>query len=198
PEKHAVSVHESGHALVAALSPHADPIAKVTILPAGMSLGATELLPADERRLYPESYLQDSLAVRLGGRAAELIVLGEVSSGAANDLDGATELATRMVREFGMSALGPVGFARAPANLGYPVDQSRPYAEGTQWLIDEEVIRLLREAEGRALDLLRNHGDALERLASRLVEVESIDGNEVYDILASSAAGVSTNGSKHE
>jgi cell division protease FtsH len=196
-EKHAVAVHESGHALVAALSPHADPIAKVTILPAGMSLGATELLPADERRLYPESYLQDSLAVRLGGRAAESIVLGEASSGAANDLEGATELATHMVRELGMSSLGPVGFA-SPSAAGLVTGQGRPYAEGTQWLIDEEVIRLLREAEQRALELLRGHLGALEQLSRHLVEVETVDGAEVYDVLASTTVDVPGNGSTPE
>ena len=110
-EKHAVAVHESGHALVAALSEHADPVAKVTILPAGQTLGVTEQLPEAERHLYSEDYLHDTLAVRLGGRAAELVVLGQGSTGAANDLAGATELATRMVREFGLSpALGPVGY----------------------------------------------------------------------------------------
>ena len=98
-EKRSVAVHESGHALVAALSPHADPVAKVTILPAGQALGVTEQLPEDERHLYSESYLEDSLAVRLGGRAAELLVFGEASSGAASDLVGATDLATRMVRD---------------------------------------------------------------------------------------------------
>src|SRR5262249_53494387 len=102
-EKHAVAVHEAGHALVATLSPNADPVEKVTILPAGQALGVTEQLPDDERHLYPESYLKDSLAVRLGGRAAELVVLGEPSSGAGSDLVGATELATRMVRDYGMS-----------------------------------------------------------------------------------------------
>ncbi|HEV7208283.1 MAG TPA: ATP-dependent zinc metalloprotease FtsH, partial [Mycobacteriales bacterium] len=108
-EKHAVAVHEAGHALVAALSEHADPVAKVTILPAGMALGVTEQLPLTERHLYSEGYLTDSLAVRLGGRAAELIVFGEGSTGASNDLAGATDLATRMVREFGLSPeLGPV------------------------------------------------------------------------------------------
>src|SRR5262249_33652441 len=111
-EKHSVAVHESGHALVAALSPNADPVAKVTILPAGQALGVTEQLPEDERHLYPESYLKDSLAVRLGGRASELLVLGEASSGAASDLASATDLAVRMVRDYGMSKrLGPVGFA---------------------------------------------------------------------------------------
>ena len=110
-EKHAVAVHEAGHALVAALSEHADPVAKVTILPAGQALGVTEQLPLVERHLYGEDYLHDSLAVRLGGRAAELVVLGQGSTGAANDLASATELATKMVREFGLSpALGPVGY----------------------------------------------------------------------------------------
>ncbi len=110
-EKHAVAVHESGHALVAALSEHADPVAKVTILPAGQALGVTEQLPLVERHMYGEDYLYDSLAVRLGGRAAELVVLGQGSTGAGNDLAGATDLATKMVREFGMSSvLGPVGY----------------------------------------------------------------------------------------
>src|SRR5207237_3399159 len=102
-EKKAVAVHESGHALVAALSEHADPVEKVTILPAGRALGVTEQLPVDERHLYPESYLLDSLAVSLGGQAAERLVLGEPSTGASNDLARATQLATRMVREFGRS-----------------------------------------------------------------------------------------------
>ena len=194
-EKHTVAVHESGHALVAALSAHADPIAKVTILPAGTSLGATELLPADERRLYPQSYLQDSLAVRLGGRAAELIVLGEPSSGAANDLDGATDLASHMVREFGMSALGPVGLGARSAD-GLIPGQGRGYAEATQQHIDEEVIRLLQDAEKRALELLRANRGALERLARRLVEVETIDGTEVYEMLSPCATGTSRNGSQ--
>src|SRR6266699_461285 len=106
-EKHAVAVHESGHAVVAALSEHADPVAKVTILPAGQTLGVTEQLPLVERHMYGEDYLYDSLAVRLGGRAAELVVLGQGSTGAANDLAGATDLATKMVREFGLSQALP-------------------------------------------------------------------------------------------
>jgi cell division protease FtsH len=180
-EKHAVAVHESGHALVAALSDHADPVAKVTILPAGQALGVTEQLPADERHLYPESYLKDSLAVRLGGRAAELLVLGEASSGAASDLAGATDLATRMIREYGMSPrLGPVGFASgSPMYLGTEEVRSRPYADETQKVIDEEVSKLLREAEQRALDLLGNHRPALDRLVADLLEHETVDGAAV-------------------
>ena len=157
-EKHAVAVHESGHAIVAALSEHADPVAKVTILPAGQALGVTEQLPLVERHMYGEDYLHDSLAVRLGGRAAELVVLGQGSTGAANDLAGATDLATKMVREFGLSkTLGPIGYPEGGSvflGSGGPGMSSRPFAEATQAEIDKEVAELLREAEKRAVDLL--------------------------------------------
>jgi len=181
-EKRAVAVHEGGHALVAVFSEHADPVAKVSILPAGQALGVTEQLPVDERHLYPESYLRDSLAIRMGGRAAESLVLGEVSSGAANDLAGATQLALRMVREFGMSSrLGPVGFGGGgPMYLGQQQVQSRDYAEATQATIDEEVSRLLKEADERAGAILQEHRDVLDRLTELLIEREMIDGGEVY------------------
>ncbi len=184
-EKRSVAVHEGGHALVAVLSPHADPVAKVTILPSGMALGVTEQLPVDERHLYPESYLLDSLAVRLGGRAGELLVLGEASSGASNDLAGATELATRMIRDFGMSdRLGPVGFSSPAPNYLGPDGRGRPYAEGTQQLIDEEVARLLRQAEQRATRLLTEHRSALDRVVDLLLERETIDGRDVEAAVA--------------
>jgi cell division protease FtsH len=188
-EKHAVAVHESGHALVAVLSPNADPVERVTILPAGPSLGVTEQLPVDERHLYSESYLKDSLAVRLGGRAAELLVLGEAYSGAASDLAGATDLATRMVREFGMSArLGPVGFASgSPMYLGTEEIHSRVYADDTQKIIDEDVANLLREAEHAATALLAGHRAALDRLADDLVAHETLDGTAVQAALTGSA-----------
>jgi cell division protease FtsH len=196
-EKRAVAVHEAGHALVAALSPHADHVAKITILPAGSSLGVTELLPTDERRLYPESYLQDSLAVRLGGRAAESLVLGEVSSGAANDLAGATALATRMVREFGMSTVvGPVGFSpEGPGYLGHDEFRSRAYAEATQRIIDEEVTKMLRQAELHASELLRSHRQALTTLTQLLIEHETVDGDAVYELLVDRRQTISSNGS---
>jgi cell division protease FtsH len=184
-EKRAVAVHEGGHALVAAISEHGDPVAKVTILPAGQALGVTEQLPIDERHLYTEGYLKDSLAIRMGGRSAELIVFGEGSTGASNDLAGATDLATRMVREFGMSsALGPVGFASgSPMYLGGEEVRSRPYAEATQRVIDEEVATLLREAEQRATAMLTEHRDALDRLTELLLERETLDGTDVDDVL---------------
>jgi cell division protease FtsH len=180
-EKRAVAVHESGHALVAAISEHGDPVAKVTILPAGQALGVTEQLPIDERHLYTEGYLKDSLAIRMGGRVAEQLVFGQTSTGAANDLAGATELATRMVREFGMSqSLGPVGFASgSPMFLGTEEVRSRPYAEQTQRVVDQEVAELLREAEGRATTMLGGHRDALDRLTELLLERETVDGTDV-------------------
>jgi cell division protease FtsH len=183
-EKRAVAVHESGHALVAAFSDHADPVAKVTILPAGMALGVTEQLPVDERHLFSESYLLDALAVRMGGRAAELIVFGEGSTGAANDLATATDLATRMVREFGLSeSLGPVGYSSgSPLYLGTEEVRSRAYSEATQREVDREVARLLREAEQRALDVLTTERAALDRLSALLLEEETIDGDEVYRV----------------
>jgi len=184
-EKRAVAVHEGGHALVAAVSEHGDPVAKVTILPAGQALGVTEQLPIDERHLYTEGYLKDSLAIRMGGRSAELIVFGEGSTGASNDLAGATDLATRMVREFGMSsALGPVGFASgSPMYLGGEEVRSRPYAEATQRVIDEEVATLLRQAEQRATAMLTAHRDALDRLTELLLERETLDGTDIDEVL---------------
>ena len=183
-EKHAVAVHESGHALVAALSEHADPVAKVTILPAGQTLGVTEQLPLVERHMYGEDYLHDSLAVRLGGRGAELVVLGQGSTGAANDLAGATDLATKMVREFGLSkTLGPVGYPEGGSvflGSGGPGMSSRPFAEATQAEIDREVAMLLREAEKRAVELLTEHRSVLDALTNLLLEDETVDGSEVY------------------
>jgi cell division protease FtsH len=187
-EKQAVAVHESGHALVAALSEHADPVAKVTILPAGQALGATEQLPLDDRHLYGQDYLSESLTVRLGGRAAELLEFGQGSTGAANDLASATDLATKMVREFGLSpALGPIGYPESgPVYLGGRGGSgmsSRPFAEATQAVIDGEVSRLLLEAEQRAADLLRSHRRELGQLVGLLLGQETVAGTEVYRIV---------------
>jgi cell division protease FtsH len=169
------------------LSPHADPVAKVTILPAGQALGVTEQLPETERHLYPASYLHDSLAVRLGGRAAEVLVLGEASTGASNDLAGATQLALRMIREWGLSErLGPIGYAAdGPAYLGQGGLGSRPYAEDTQRAIDEEVSGLLREAQTRATDLLTTQRTQLDQVVELLLDKETIDGSDLLAIVES-------------
>jgi cell division protease FtsH len=186
-EKRSVAVHEAGHAMVAALSPHADPVAKVTILPAGQALGVTQQLPLVERHLYSEDYLNQSLAVRLGGRAAELVKFNQGSTGAANDLASATDLATRMVREFGLSpAIGPVGYPQGGSMYldgGGPGFSSRPFAESTQAAIDKEVSRLLRDAEQHATGLLRAHEAELDQLANLLVDQETVGGEEVYRLL---------------
>jgi cell division protease FtsH len=185
-EKHNVAVHESGHALVAALSPKADPVAKVTILPAGMALGVTEQLPLDERHLYEEDYLNQTLAVRLGGRAAELVELGQGSTGASNDLASATDLAVKMVREYGLSKeLGPIGYPEGGSAYlggGGQAFSSRPYAEETQARIDEEVKKLLVDAEKRAVQLLTDHREQLQKLVDLLVAQETVDGSAVYAI----------------
>jgi cell division protease FtsH len=182
-EKHAVAVHEAGHALVAALSAHADPVAKVTILSRGAALGVTEQLPAFERHLYPESRLTASLAVRLGGRAAEIVVLNEPSTGASNDLASATELATHMVREWGFSAkVGPISYGPEGPSRDNPF-AGRPYAEETQRSIDQEVARLLREAEDTATTLLRGNRETLDRVIGLLLERETIDGSDLAAIV---------------
>jgi cell division protease FtsH len=192
-EKNAVAIHESGHALVAALSEHADPVAKITILPAGQTLGVTEQLPLDERHLYREDYLTDSLAVRLGGRAAELVEFGQGSTGASNDLAGATDLATKMVREFGLSPkLGPVGYPEGGSVFLGGAGQemsSRPFAEATQAAIDGEVARLLREAEQAAVELIRSHRPELDQLVTLLLEHETVDGSAVYRIVGRPVPG---------
>jgi cell division protease FtsH len=182
-EKHSVAVHESGHALVAVLSKNTDPVAKVTILPRGAALGVTEQLPESERHLYQEDYLTDTLAVRLGGRAAEIVVLGQPSTGASNDLESATDLATRMVREWGFSAdVGPISYGAGGASRDNPF-AGRPYAEETQRAIDREVARLLREAETAATTLLRDNRDTLDKVVNLLLERETIDGAELLAIV---------------
>jgi cell division protease FtsH len=142
--------------------------------------------------MYGENYLLDSLAVRLGGRAAELVVLGEGSTGAGNDLAGATELATKMVREFGLSqALGPIGYPEGGSVfLGGdgPGFSSRPYAEATQAAIDGEVSKLLRQAEERAVELLKNHRPELDALVDLLLVRETVDGSDVYLLVGRRAA----------
>jgi cell division protease FtsH len=185
-EQHAVAVHEAGHALVAAYCDKADPVAKVTILPAGQALGVTEQLPLVERHLYGEDYLYDTLAVLLGGRASELVVLGQGSTGASNDLAKATDLATKMVREFGLSAkFGPVGYPSGGSVFlgeGGSAVSSRPFSEATQTILDDEVSRMLREAEQRSVGILTEHRDAIDQLVALLIENETVNGSVVYKI----------------
>jgi cell division protease FtsH len=187
-EKEAVAYHEGGHAVCAAVLANADPLHKVSILPTGMALGVTQLLP-EERHLYRQDYIEDSLVVRMGGRIAEELVYGLVSTGANDDLQGATELARKMVREWGMSErLGPMAWgAQGAVFLGEDLMHSRDYSEETARVIDEEVERILREQEDRCRLTLRKHRAGLDAVAAALLANETIDGAEVHRLIALAA-----------
>ena len=180
-EKERVAYHEGGHAVLAYVLPNADPVHKVTILPTGMALGVTQQLPMEERHLYPRQYIEDSLAVRMGGRVAESLVFGNLSTGASDDLVGSTELARKMVREWGMSdRIGPMAWGAAGmVFLGEDLMHTRDYSDETSRVIDEEVERILREQEERATETLSKHREGLDAVARALREHETIDGAEV-------------------
>ncbi|MGI9032669.1 MAG: ATP-dependent zinc metalloprotease FtsH [Acidimicrobiales bacterium] len=180
-EKEIIAYHEGGHAVLAYAMEHADPVHKVTILPSGMALGVTQQLPLEERHIYQRPYIQDSLVVRLGGRMAEELIFGTISTGANNDLVGCTELARKMVREWGMSdRVGPMAWgSQGMVFLGEDLMHSREYSDETARVIDEEVERILREQEDRAREVLHRHRAGLDAVARALLENETIDGAEV-------------------
>ncbi len=198
-EKEIVAYHEGGHAVCAAVLPHADPLHKVTILPSGMALGVTQQLP-EERHLYRQDYIEDSLVVRLGGRISEELVFGVISTGANNDLMGATELSRKMVREWGMSErIGPMAWGgQGQVFLGEDLMHSREYSDETARVIDEETERILRKQEDRCRDTLRHYRPGLDAVARALLEHETIDGAEVKRLVdaaqASSHNGAGTDG----
>jgi len=184
-EKHIVSYHEAGHALLAHLLENADPVHKVNILPTGMALGATQQLPAEEHMLEQRPYLDDTLAVRLGGRAAEEVVFGLSSTGAQDDFTSATELAGRMVREWGMSDKLPhISWApRGPVFLGEDLMHTRDYSDETAHIIDQEISKILDEQAARAHQVIEQHRHALDALAHELYSHESLEGAEVATII---------------
>jgi cell division protease FtsH len=183
-EKEIVAYHEGGHAVCAAVLPHADPLHKVTILPTGMALGVTQQLP-EERHLYRQDYIEDSLVVRMGGRIAEELAFGVVSTGANNDLVGSTELARKMAREWGMSErVGPMAWgSQGAVFLGEDLMHTRDYSDETARIIDEEVERILREQEDRCRETLRHYRPGLDAVAQALLEHETIDGTEVHRLI---------------
>jgi len=186
-EKRSTAYHESGHVLVSKLIEGSDPVHKVTIIPRGRALGLTSFLPIDEKHNYTKTYCHTLMTHMLGGRAAEMIVLNELSTGAGNDIERATELARKMVCEWGMSEkLGPVSFGKKAEEifLGREITQHRDYSEATAILIDQEVKRLIQDAAERAESLLRNNEESLHRLANALLEREILDGEEVDRIIA--------------
>jgi cell division protease FtsH len=179
-EKRVTAYHEAGHALVSFRNAHSDPIHKVTIIPRGMALGVTIFLPGD-RHNYTREYLEANLAIAYGGRVAEEIFLNQMSTGAGSDIENATDLARRMVCEYGMSRLGPLTFGKKEEQifLGREIAQHRDFSEETARQIDLEVRRLIDEAYQSAHGILEAHKDAMHRIAAALLERETIDAEEV-------------------
>ena len=185
-ERRNTAYHEAGHTLVARLSPGADPIHKVTIIPRGQALGLTQQLPLDERHTYSKDFLMSALTVLLGGRAAEELVFQQFTTGAGNDLERATELARKMVCNWGMSdELGPVTFGKKEEHifLGREFAQSKDFSEETARLIDAAIKNLVLKASGQAVSLLSKHRAQLEDLAQGLLEKETLNSREIDKIL---------------
>jgi cell division protease FtsH len=184
-EKRVTAYHEGGHAVVAVLRDDADPLHKVTIIPRGMALGVTMQLPIDDKHTYRKTYLETRLAIMMGGRVAEELFLNTMTTGAGNDIEQATELARKMVCEFGMSELGPITFGKKDEQifLGREINQHRDYSEDTAILIDKEVRRMLDEAYKSAVDILSSHKDAMHRIAQTLLEREVLDGDEIRALI---------------
>ena len=185
-EKKITAYHEAGHALVAKKVPHSDPIHKMTIIPRGRALGLTQQLPVDERHTQPKEYLLASLAVLMGGRAAEELILHQMSTGAGNDIERATEIARRMVCDWGMSEkLGPLTFGKREEQifLGREIAQHRDYSEATAQKIDSEISKLVNGAYEQSLKILGDNADALHAMAQQLLEKETLDGTEIDEII---------------
>jgi cell division protease FtsH len=186
-EKRITAYHEAGHALVARLLPSTDPVHKVTILPRGRALGVTQQLPEDDRYHYPRAYLVNRLCVALGGRVAEKVVFNDISSGAQSDLKHVTELAEKMVCQWGMSEkIGAMTFPRGEEHpfLGMKLAEEKTFSEEMAWLIDQEIAALIRGAEGKAMELVSANRPKLDALAVALLEEETLDGKRVDEILA--------------
>ncbi len=184
-ERERIAFHESGHALLAYVLDKTDPLHKITIIPRGMALGVTMTLPEEDRHIMSRQHLEDSLCMRMGGRVAELLVYGDLSTGAADDLQRNTELARRMVREWGMSKeIGPMAWgSNNQVFLGEDLMHTRDYSDHTSKVIDEEIDRILREQESRAIEVLTLHRRGLEALTRALIEKETIDGAEAARLI---------------
>jgi cell division protease FtsH len=184
-EKRNTAYHEAGHALVAAVLPNADPLHKVSIIPRGMALGVTMQLPIDDKHSYSKDYLNDQLAILMAGRIAEEIHMNHMTTGAGNDIERATDLARKMVCEWGMSELGPLSFGKKEEQifLGREIAQHRDYSEDTAIKIDQQVKKLVQTGYDRARTVIEEKSDALIRVAEMLLEREVLDGAEVNQII---------------
>jgi cell division protease FtsH len=185
-EKRVTAYHEAGHTLVGLKVPNADPVHKVTIIPRGMALGVTQQLPEGDRHNYSQEYLLGQIAILMGGRIAEEVFLGSITTGASNDIERATELARAMVCEYGMSALGPLTFGKKEEQifLGREIAQHRDYSEDTSIRIDQEVKKIVSAQYERAQTILQDNRDTMVRLAEALLERESLDGVQIRRIVA--------------
>jgi cell division protease FtsH len=184
-EKKVTAYHEAGHALVAAMRAHADPLHKVTIIPRGMALGVTMQLPIDDKHTYTKEYLETRLAIMMGGRVAEETFLGQMTTGAGNDIEQASDLARRMVCEFGMSSLGPITFGKKEEQifLGREINQHRDFSEDTAQQIDKQVRVLVDAGYKSAVEILSNNKDIMHRMSAALLEREVLDANEIKLII---------------
>ena len=185
-EKATTAYHEAGHTLVARLLPGTDPVHKVTIIPRGRALGLTQQLPADDKYNYSRDYLVNRITILLGGRAAEEIVLQQRTTGAGDDLEKATEMARKMVCEWGMSdKMGPLTFGKSEEHifLGREMSRAKDYSEDTAILIDSEIKRIVSECASRARQMIETNLEKLHTLARALLERESLDGEEIGTIL---------------
>jgi len=185
-EKKVTAYHEAGHALLAALLPDTDPLHKVTIIPRGMALGVTQQLPTEEKHNYTKEQLEARIAVCMGGRIAEDVTFGQISTGAQNDIEQATEMARKMVCEWGMSeALGPLTYGKKEEQifLGKEFNRHQDYSEATALKIDAEIKRIVSEQYDRAAKTLGERGDALVRIAEALLEHEVLDAEQLTQIV---------------
>jgi len=184
-EKKVTAYHEAGHALVAALREHSDPLHKVTIIPRGMALGVTMQLPIDDKHTYTRDYLETRLAIMMGGRVAEELFLNTMTTGAGNDIEQASDLARKMVCEFGMSSLGPITFGKKEEQifLGREISQHRDFSEETAQKIDEEVRRFVDDGYNSARHILETNRPVLEKIAIALLEREVLDASEIQMII---------------
>jgi cell division protease FtsH len=185
-ERITCAYHESGHAVVAALLPHADPLHKVTIIPRGRALGVTMQLPEGDRHTHTREFLEAQIAILMGGRVAEELFLRQMTSGAGNDIERATEMARRMVCEFGMSALGPLAF-RTPGNP-WDTDRGAGISEATAQRVDEEVRALVMTGYETARQIIAKHRNAVRAMADELLAVESLDADGIRAVIAAAAA----------
>jgi cell division protease FtsH len=197
-ERRNTAYHESGHALVARMLPGADPVHKVTIIPRGMALGVTQQLPEEDRHGYNRGFILNNLAILYGGRVAEELVLNEITTGASNDIEKATDLARRMVCEWGMSeTLGPVMFGKPNEEvfLGMDISQRTEYSEATAQSIDKEIRRILSDAYERAKGILKGNLAILHSMAEALLEREVLDSKDIDEIITSNGGRIPTSAS---